>query len=75
MNANNERWLKRHVRTIADAYKKPADTDGKRRVYMYGRRMTIEEITTILSLQHGCDPAKKAIEEAISSIASGYTHD
>lgn len=68
MNANNERWLlKRHARTIADAYKKPADADGKRRVYMYGQRMTIEKFTNILSLQHGCDPAKKAIEEAMSS--------
>ena len=66
MNANNERWLKRHARTIADAHKKPVDADGKRRVYMYGRGMTIEEVTNILSLQHGCDPAKKAIEEAMS---------
>lgn len=65
MNANNERWLRRHARTIADAHKKPADVDGKRRVYMYGRRMTIEEVTNILSLQHGCDPAKEAIEEAM----------
>jgi len=66
MSSNSEQWLRRHARTIADAYKKPADADGKRRVYMYGRRMTIEEVTNILSLQHGCDPAKKAIEEAMS---------
>ena len=65
MSLNSEQWLRRHARTIADAHKKPADADGKRRVYMYGRRMTIEEVTNILSLQHGCDPAKKAIEEAM----------
>lgn len=62
----NEQWLKRHARTIADAHKKPADVDGKRRVYMYGQRMTIETVTNILSLQHGCDPTKEAIEEAMS---------
>lgn len=65
MNTNSERWLKRHARTIAEAKKKPADADGKHRVYMHGRCMTIEEFTIILSLQHGCDPAKKAIEEAM----------
>ena len=59
MNANNERWLKRHARTIADAYKKPADADGKRRVYMYGRRTQLKKSQTFCRYSMGVTPLRK----------------